>query len=100
MEYFLIKNFPRAIILCLQESASNVHKIRFFRYAFRGHGLKDWFRVTKHPTVALKNILPCLFLYESVLALLPRFFFGLSRESFRFHPPLLSTPVSANLCTP
>lgn len=77
MEYFLIKNFPRAMILCLPESASNVHKIRFFRYACRGHGLKDWFRVTKHPTVALKNILPCLFLYESVLVLLPRFFFWL-----------------------
>ena len=53
-----MKKFQRAIIVRLQESASNIHKIRFFSIFFRswarGHGLNDWFRVTEHPAVALK----------------------------------------------
>ena len=49
-----MKKILRAIIVRLQESPSNIHKIRFFRYASWGTGLKDWFRVTEHPAVALK----------------------------------------------
>ena len=57
-----MQKFPRSLIVRLQESASNIHKIRFF-FGTRpeGHGLKDWFRVTEHPAVALKvNIIFCL----------------------------------------
>ena len=80
-----MKKILRAITVRLQESASNIHKIRFFFFdtRFGGHGLKDCSRVTEHPAVALK-----------VSRFYCQDFFGWSHESYRLHVPLLPTLVS------
>ena len=63
-----MKKILRAIIVRLQESASNIHKIRFFRYAFWGtwseglvasHGIASY---GNQDTASELNLLCLLFL--------------------------------------